>query len=428
MFFIRDSKGVETGPFPEETIRQGMVERRYNYFTSARRANEDKWKMLGSFIEFTGVRPGSSTSTENQPHSNGSLDPLPPIASVGTSNSSPPPAPSSPPATGKTIPPWLMKPTAGTSGSTQPPFSAVSKTPAPPPPPQVWSEPIPLNPDSLRYSLPLWAKIIWGIILGILGLAFLGFLAVSMIAGSIKPIQGFVVLALLIIGVGYALSFGCWKIFNRSPKAAAAGLFSGAGFIFIILFVIPFIQGFRSGLKNAMVQAEEKRQEAVVDSAVEDAIDSVAKKIRVRSASYDSARTQIDFSLMVSFAGITKKDDLVSRRNRLTTLLEKKNQLEQIWSNAAALLREELVKQKLDPDEVETQVADFNKQFSRVKQETARQLEKDGLIIYSLIEMHQLLESEWGHWKLDGGNIMFEETPTMQKYNALMTTLSSNSL
>ena len=56
MFLVRDPQGIEHGPFSTEQVKQWVIEKRYNIFTPAKRIGEDRWKMIGSFVDLSVTR------------------------------------------------------------------------------------------------------------------------------------------------------------------------------------------------------------------------------------------------------------------------------------------------------------------------------------------------------------------------------------
>lgn len=56
MFLVRDPQGIEHGPFSTEQVKQWVLEKRYDIFTPAKRIGEDRWKMIGSFVDLSVTR------------------------------------------------------------------------------------------------------------------------------------------------------------------------------------------------------------------------------------------------------------------------------------------------------------------------------------------------------------------------------------
>jgi hypothetical protein len=65
MFFIRDENKNESGPYSADEIWGRINNRQCNLFTMARRRHEERWKMLGAFIEFARIKnmPGPAGGT-----------------------------------------------------------------------------------------------------------------------------------------------------------------------------------------------------------------------------------------------------------------------------------------------------------------------------------------------------------------------------
>ncbi|MDR1010001.1 MAG: DUF4339 domain-containing protein [Opitutaceae bacterium] len=264
MFTIRNPKGEEIGPCSAEEIKGWLRDGKYNYFTPARRQDDAKWKMLGSYLEFSGVhavrKPEIKSVTTGVPATRSMQAKLPSIPVVeikppestkdkkDKSETLPQPVPAQ-----ETVAPKSSDIKSGPGVAALPGQEAAAKPPPIPPP--IPRQPVPApapvavpqgpakTPD---YLLPKWAKIIWVSVLGVVAFIFFGVALVALAKDDSRGVDALgtaCAAVVFMIAIPMALARIFWRISRRSNTAATTGLLMGIGglCLMFLLFVIESV-------------------------------------------------------------------------------------------------------------------------------------------------------------------------------------------
>lgn len=442
IFLIRNSDDEEIGPFHAEEIKEWMLAGQYDFFTPARRVSEQKWKMLGSFVEFSGAHPekkragatGVNAATqfediESRDAHPSTESPFPyrkhadAVEHSENSQSSDPEAHWQP-SPENIVPPPLSEP----SGQSQP------VEPAPVIPPDIpdaeenveESGPAESAQSRLKrppeYALPLWARIVWIAAICVVAIISLGLSTYAIVTNNPDGMMMLAysvgcIIVLIAIPAGLARLF--WWMSKGSNALGAAGLLLGT---VGILAGLPFVVGEQFKLDFSKRQTQQGPSR--LEMEFKNAMDKVLKNVKEQVDGYAEARKTLDVEQMLNFTHVRSVEDLKAKRANLDTLIQKKYWLENAWPQLPIHFREEADKYKLSFQYIESVSPEFMSSIEKYKAAWTPQAEEDSRKIYLLDQIYKLLETHWGNWGSEGGRVYFKDSVLDLQYKKYTTDLN----
>ncbi|MDR2980918.1 MAG: hypothetical protein LBV12_01580 [Puniceicoccales bacterium] len=248
-FILKNKEGQETGPLSIDTVRAWMKDKQCNFFTPARRMEDESWKMVGSFVEFSRTKMDEA---ENPPE----ISPISITTEVIVDISdkqAPIPAPQPVPSVSTDPKPRVGQ--AQLPSQTRSPFLAQSATSASPlrasspPPPEVpqYTYSSPANnsiSDEDEFELATWVKVVWLVIMG-------GFLLFDLVAtfltgdfvGMGRVVFSIFWRCLIFYGIPKGIAWIVWRCSGRYNRfVPAAFLTSFIGLLILSVFIAIFVK------------------------------------------------------------------------------------------------------------------------------------------------------------------------------------------
>ncbi len=150
------------------------------------------------------------------------------------------------------------------------------------------------------------------------------------------------------------------------------------------------------------------------------AASEVIAAIQEKSAPYLKLIKEIESDNPMDMTTVKDRADLGKRRKFGQEMLRLNRELLAFVDGVEPMLRDKALKLGVEKAAAEQFVAGFMKGFSRSAAIQRRIRMTDETMAKALVSMTDLLEAEWGKWKLEKGELIFDSNDTLARYNKMV--------
>ena len=150
------------------------------------------------------------------------------------------------------------------------------------------------------------------------------------------------------------------------------------------------------------------------------ALAEVIGELQAITASYNTLYKRLETENPMSMANVKTKGDLASRRALGREIIRRNDDILAFINTIETRLRTKLQTSGSDSASIEKFVKGFMSGFNQQASLLRRVRQCDKVIGTSLMAMADLLNADWGKWKVQPGTITFSTQASMARYNALV--------
>jgi hypothetical protein len=182
--------------------------------------------------------------------------------------------------------------------------------------------------------------------------------------------------------------------------------------------------------KAALNGIQEKIDEFSADSnqvvqAVGRAMAAFADRYKAELKHYTDTTSAVAEADVLNFTSVTSKAVLTTRREGILKFIAAADRLKQFTLDIEQVLRVELMKRNIPSNAMEVAVRDFR--MGMAQRGTSLALQMRDMDInqgQALLSLTDFLENQWGTWKLEKQELVFDRQEDLEHFRELLKTLN----
>ena len=180
---------------------------------------------------------------------------------------------------------------------------------------------------------------------------------------------------------------------------------------------------------KAITAAKQASQELPGESGlVMEASAAYLTELQRLSKAYDAEFTRLQKAQILSTSNLTNKNQIQSRKAIVGHFLQVNDDMDRFVGGSESAFKTEMTKRNVSEARIRNETEAFRRSF-QTRAPLVREIRaSDKSIGGGMLDVLNLLESEWGRWRYDAPSekVIFSDTATLTKYNNYLDQISNS--